>query len=200
MNTSKPISSISYNSESFLLSTLKSLQQKNIIEFYMYIKHTGEIDIFGEREKDHIHLFIVPNERINTLWLTEQFLEFIDDNDKPLKTISWNNSKCDDWILYCLHDPVYLATKFEDRQIQYTYKDLVASDDQDLRRRYRSAYQSSGYARMKNLYQYAASGGTLTDLMRIGAVPINQISGYEEYFRIAKKDNIQQLEKEIQSK
>lgn len=188
MQTCKPISTISYNSKEFLVSRLDLLVKMHIIDYYMLIPHIGEIDFCGEQEKDHIHLFIVPNHRINTSELDEQFIELDPNNIKPLKCISWSISKSDDWILYCLHDQNYLMSKLETRQIQYKYTDIISSDYEDLRRRYRMAFQSSGYARTCNLYQYAKSGGTLNDLMRIGAIPINQITSYQEFFKQAKTD------------
>lgn len=187
MQTSKPISTISYNSELFLKATLDHLLKTNIIDFYCYIPHIGEDDGYGEKEKDHIHLFILPNHRINTADLDLEFIEPDPNNDKPLKCITWQTSKPDDWILYVLHDPDYLATKFETREIQYRFTDLVGSDQEDLRRKYRHAYQSSGYARSRNLFEYAKSGGTLHDLLRIGAIPINQVSSYQDFFKESRK-------------
>lgn len=189
MQTSKPMSTISYNTESFLKSQLDYLLRSHVIDYYMYIKHIGETDIFGEKEKDHIHLFILPNHRINSADLDELFTE-PQLNNLPLKCISWNVSKSDDWILYVLHDPTYLFTKMETREIQYKFGDLNTSSEEDLRRRYRMAYQSSGYARMQNLYQYARSGGDLNKLMEAGAIPVNQITAYDEFFKIAKKIGI----------
>lgn len=186
MQTTKPISTISYNTEPFLRCVLDRLIATNVIDFYSYINHIGEVDQFGEREKDHIHLFIIPNHRLNTADLDDFFLEPLPDN-KPLKCITWQTSKPDDWILYVLHDPDYLATKFETREIQYNYTDLVGSDQEDLRRKYRHAYQSSGYARMRNLFQYARSGGSLQDLMQIGAIPVNQINNYDDFFKISNR-------------
>lgn len=186
MQTCKPISTISYNSEEFLKSVLDNLVRTHVIDFYMYIKHIGEIDLFGEQEKDHIHLFLIPNKRINTADLDAFFIEPVPGN-KPLKCISWNISKSDDWILYVLHDQKYLAAKFETRQYEYTYGEIKTSDTEDLRRRYRVAYQSSGYAKMQNLYQYVRSGGSLNKLLEIGAIPVNQVQCYDEYFKISRK-------------
>lgn len=187
MQTSKPISTISYNSESYLKYTLDYLLKSHVIDFYCYIFHLGENDGFGEKEKDHYHLFLIPNHRINTSLLDEQFLEIDPNHEKPLRCITWQTSKSDDWILYVLHDPDYLATKFESREIQYRYTDLVGSDDEDLRRKYRHAFQSSGYARARNLFEYAKSGGTLHDLMRIGAIPVNQINCYSDFFKESRR-------------
>lgn len=189
MQTQKPISTISYNTLPFLKMVLDRLIKTHTIDFYAYINHLGEIDQFGEREKDHTHLFIIPNKRINTADLDVEFIEPVSDN-KPLKCITWQTSKIDDWILYVLHDPDYLATKFETRELKYNYTDLVGSDEEDLRRKFRHAYQSSGYARSRNLYQYAKSGGTLRDLLSIGAIPVNQVGAYQDFFKEAKKDFI----------
>ena len=43
MQTSKPMSTISYNSEKFLKSQLDYLLRSHVIDYYMYIKHIGEI-------------------------------------------------------------------------------------------------------------------------------------------------------------
>lgn len=185
MQTCKPISTISYNTVEFLTSVLNELLRTHIIDYYMFIEHIGEIDLFGEKEKDHIHLFLIPNHRINTAELDSYFIQPLSGN-KPLKCISWNTSKSDDWILYNLHDKNYLLSKFETRQIEYKYDNIIASDQEDLRRRYRMAYQSSGYAKACNLYNYVRSGGTLTDLMKIGAIPVNQIEHYDAFFKFAK--------------
>lgn len=223
MQTSKPISTISYNTEDFLVNVLEDLLRTHIIDFYMYIQHIGEIDLFGEQEKDHIHLFVIPNKRINTADLDKFFIQpvsyyprlsaiqeqttledvknsreniktpetnFYKRETKPLKCISWVVSKSDDWILYVLHDKNYLLSKFEERQIEYKYTDLRSSDSEDLRRKYRMAYQSSGYAKACNLYNYARSGGSINDLMRIGAIPVNQIEHYDTFFKVARQTNI----------
>lgn len=187
MQTSKPLSTISYNTESFLKTVLDRLIATHVIDFYAYINHLGEVDPFGELEKDHIHLFVIPNHRTNTSDLDSFFIEPDPEHKKPLKCITWQNSKIDDWILYVLHDPDYLASKFEERQIKYNYNNLVGSDEQDLRRKFRHAYQSSGYARSRNLFQYAKSGGTLKDLLSIGAIPINQVTSYQEFFKESRK-------------
>lgn len=194
MQTCKPISTISYNSLPFLRSVLDNLIRLHVIDFYMYIHHIGEVDLFGEEEKEHTHLFVIPNRRINTSDLGDEFKEIDPHFDKPLKCITWNVSKSDDWILYALHDAKYLATKFETRQIEYNYNDIVASDYDELRRRYRQAYESSGYAKMKNLYQYARSGGSLNKLLEIGAIPVNQVQAYDDFFKLSRKLDISNKE------
>ena len=60
MNTSRPISTISYNSKIFLDFKLKELVEKHLVSDFMYIIHTAEDDEL----KDHIHLFLKPNKKI----------------------------------------------------------------------------------------------------------------------------------------
>lgn len=186
MNTSKPIATVSYNSVEFLTSVLDELVKKKIIVYYQFIKHIGEInEVTGEQEKDHIHVYVEPNIRVNTMVLAEKFIEPVP-GKKPLKTIAWVNSVCDDWILYCLHDETYLMTKFEHRQEHYTGSAIHTSDEDDFIRRYTHAYQSSGYARNRNLYSYIKNGGTFCKLLEIGAISPNQVTYYDDYFKAVK--------------
>lgn len=185
MNTCKPISTVTYNTNEFLVHQLDILLKTHVIDYYMFINHLGEPDQYGD-DKDHTHLFILPNHRINTADIDDLLIEPVEGN-LPLRNISWSTSKNDDWILYNLHDPAYLLTKFETRKYQYSYDDLKSSNENDLRRRYRCAYQSSGYAKMKNLYQYAVSGGSIEELMKNGAIPVNQVSFYQDFFKLAKR-------------
>ena len=63
MRTSKPIATISYNTEEYLVSRLQELVRNKKICDYMYIKHFKEED----ETKDHIHLWIKPNTLIDTM-------------------------------------------------------------------------------------------------------------------------------------
>ena len=110
MNTSKPIATISYNSEPFLISVLNSLYSLHIISDYMYIVHEPEED----EKKRHIHLFLKPNTKVDTIELQERFKELDPHNSKPLGCIDFVSSKIDDWILYNQHFKPYLASKHED--------------------------------------------------------------------------------------
>lgn len=199
MHTAKACSTISYNTESYLKTVLDRLVDKHIIEFYMFIKHVGEVDeLTGVIEKDHIHLFIIPNKRIDTMELQQLLKEPDPNNEIPLGCIDFCPSKSDDFILYCLHDKFYLASKFETRQFEYEYKDFIVSNRDSFDRKYKGAFHSSGYARTRNLYNYVVSGGSLNGLLKIGAIPPNQVSNYEDYFKIVKKNyNTEIVNKEI---
>ena len=65
MKTSKPISTISYNSEEFLKAKLDYLVRSGEVAFWYYIKHHGEYDKETNiQDKDHIHLYIQCCDRV----------------------------------------------------------------------------------------------------------------------------------------
>ena len=92
MRTSKPISTISYNTQEFLLHQLDEMIKNHIISDYMYINHFAEED----ERKDHIHLWMKPNKLLDTMDIQKYLLE-IDPNNptKPLKCNDFRyGSKC----------------------------------------------------------------------------------------------------------
>lgn len=116
MKTSKPISTISYNSEEFLKAKLDYLVKNNTIEFWFYVKHLGEYDKETNiQDKDHIHLYIQCCDRVDTVKLREQFVEYEngDLNSKPLQCMPFQTSKPYDALLYDLHYQPYLLMKME---------------------------------------------------------------------------------------
>lgn len=181
MNTAKPISTISYNTRDFLLEVLNNLYKSKIISFYMFIEHKGEKDLTtGLIDRDHIHLYVEPNRKLNTMDLGELFVEPIP-NGLPLKCINWVSSKSDDFILYNLHDKQYLLTKFEVREYQYCYDDWIVSDVDCFNRLYNMAYNSSGFAKNRNFYKFIENGGSVSQLIQIGAVDPNQVAYYKAF-------------------
>ena len=104
--TQKPISTISYNTEPFLKNTLDMLYKQHIIQNYMYIFHKGE-----DGDKDHFHVRLEPNRRIDPMDIKELFSEYDSKNIKPLGVRPFRPSVEEDWILYALHNKDYLKTK-----------------------------------------------------------------------------------------
>lgn len=131
MATQKPISTISYNTESFLIEKLQSLFDAHIIQAWQFIAHKGE-----DGDKDHVHLRIEPNKRIDPMDLTEMFKEYEKGKDKPLGVRPWRPSKEEDWFLYVVHDSDYLSLKYgggdRGEKLPYDWKDIKASPDYDL--------------------------------------------------------------------
>lgn len=136
MATSKPISTISYNTEGFLKDTLNDLINAEKITFWSYIKHKADVD----DKKDHIHLRVVPNRLLDTMALANLFVEPVA-GDKPLKCMLWRPASEADWILYCEHNELYLTCKNLVRNIEYTYNDFVTSDSDEFQLQYNAAIE-----------------------------------------------------------
>ena len=131
MATQKPISTISYNTELFLKEKLDTWINAHIIQAYQYIKHKGE-----DGDKDHIHVRIEPNKKIDPMDLLENLREFKAGNDKPLGCRPFRPAKEEDWILYAVHDETYLRAKYKGgekgEKIPYKWQDIVVSEYYDM--------------------------------------------------------------------
>lgn len=128
--TSKPISTISYNTLPFLMDKLKTWYDGHIIQAYQYICHKGE-----DGDKDHIHLRLEPNSRIDQMSLAEDLREYLPGFDKPLSVRPFRPSKEEDWYLYAVHDPEYMKLKYaadKYEKLPYKYTDIQVSDMYDL--------------------------------------------------------------------
>lgn len=124
MRTSKPFSTISYNTLDFLVDKLNALTDKNKIDFWSFIEHKKEDD----EEKDHIHLYIVPSYLIDTNQFSREFIEFVQGEKKPRKIRPCVSSKFPDWYLYSMHHSGYLASKGQSRKYHYELDDFLCSD------------------------------------------------------------------------
>ena len=133
MATQKPISTISYNTEFFLREKLDEWVEAHIIQAYQYILHKGE-----DGDKDHIHLRIEPNKRVDQMDLTEALREWVQGSDKPLGVRPWRPSKEEDWVLYVVHNPDYLKLKYSaesegsHEKLPYDWQDIQVSPGYDL--------------------------------------------------------------------
>lgn len=184
--TEQAISTISYNTEPFLVDVLKELIASHIIQSYQYIKHKGE-----DGDKDHIHLRVVPNKRIDMMDLTEKFKEYVPNNKKPLCVRDWHKSKESDWILYAVHDKDYLiqkyGTEYVDREkIPYKWEDIKVSDGFDIEIGYiraRATLRHTG-ASIQSELKHGKSAEQLIaegrDVMKVRAVlQTLQLTNYE---------------------
>lgn len=184
--TSNAISTISYNTEEFLKDTLNELIACHIIQSYQYIKHKGE-----DGDKDHIHLRVVPNKRIDMMDLTERFKEYVPDNKKPLGVRDWNKSKESDWILYAVHDKDYLIQKYGSdyvgkEKIPYKWEDIQVSDGFDIEIGYiraRATLRHTGASIQSELKNGKSASQLISegrDVMKVKAVlQTLQLTNYE---------------------
>lgn len=131
MATQKPISTISYNTELFLREKLEMWLNSHIIQAYQYICHKGE-----EGDKDHIHLRIEPNKKIDPMDLLDELKEYKFGSDKPLCCRPFRPSKEEDWILYAVHDEQYLNLKYgggeKGEKLPYRWQDIKVPDYYDI--------------------------------------------------------------------
>ena len=130
MATQKPISTISYNTEAFLKEKLDTWIEAHIIQAYQYICHKGE-----DGDKDHIHVRIEPNKRLDAMDLQVQLREYQMGKEKPLGVRPFRPSKEEDWFLYAVHDKDYLKLKYgggeKGEKLPYKWQDIKASEDYD---------------------------------------------------------------------
>lgn len=168
MATQLPISTISYNSESFLREKLEELYKAHIIQSYMYICHKGE-----DGDKDHIHLRIEPNKRLDVMTLQQEFIEPCKDNPKPLGVRPFRPSKEEDWILYAVHDSEYLAQKDDVskcEKIPYDWTDIKANELFDVEIAFLRAKQSLKHS-SASLARSIMDGKNPADLIFKGESP-----------------------------
>lgn len=135
--TTKPTSTISYNSEPFLSDLLRRYFNAGVLKDYRYIFHYGE-----DGDKDHFHVWLEPNKRIDEALFRKEFDEFDPSSDKPLGALPFRASKGDNWIMYVLHDDEYLKShnsQSDDGKIPYGLEDIKTPFPQQLQRDYKRA-------------------------------------------------------------
>lgn len=185
MNTRKPISTISFNSQLFLRDKLDDLLQSGILSFWAFVRHDPEDDEAGN--KNHIHLFCIPTKQIQTDELGSQFLEYPDEYSKPLKCILWRTSQFPDWYLYGLHDPDYLASKNQSRKYHYVFEDFCYSDEDTFRYFVRSI-DMLDLSPYKAIRDAISSGLSFEEFFQRGSIPLNQIEHYQYAYNMLRSN------------
>lgn len=182
MKTSKPFSTISYNSVDFLMVKLSELVRRRKIEFFAWVHHLPEED----EKKEHKHLYIVPNGQVNTDEVLNYLLEVDPTHpDKPLGCIRPRSSKFDDWYLYAIHDIDYLASKGQLRKFHYTLEDVVCSDSDYLNEEIHTI-DLSALNRSKKLREAALAGISFETLVLNGQIPVQQVYAHKFAYDIMK--------------
>lgn len=178
MRTTKPISTISYNTEGYLRLTLNQLIESKIISFWCYIKHKPEDDEC--RNKSHFHVYVEPAKMLQTVDLRSKFIEFDPKKpDKPLGVIDFHSTKnFGDWYLYGMHDKAYLASKGQSRREIYAHTEFRASDEDEF------AYLVQNIdllalSRYKDMLEAQRNGVSWAQYFSRGTVPIQQVRNFE---------------------
>lgn len=169
MRTSKPFSTITYNTNDFLITKLDALLEKGIIDFYVFINHLPEED----ETKEHTHLYIVPSILFDTRTLIDYLKQLDPNNEKPLTCINPTSSKFGDWFLYGLHDKKYLASKGQSRKYHYGIDEMIFSDATYFNE-LRHTIDYSKINKLDLVLEAVKSGQTLGELAVQGLIPVQQ--------------------------
>lgn len=182
MKTQRTLSNISYNTIDHFQGVVYDLANRGIIEWCYWVYHYAEEDEL----KDHIHFILQPSSRLDTNILAKEFLEVDYTNSKPLGvTKKWNFSGgkngMDNWILYCMHHPGYLASKGMIRKYQYEVKDFGATDYDAFLEDVRTIDMIQ-YNRMSAIADAVKNHFPFALLVQNGIVPISQRMQYEQQY------------------
>lgn len=192
MATQKPISTISYNTEPFLKEKLDTWVKAHIIQAYQYIKHKGE-----DGDKDHIHLRLEPNKKLDVMDLQEELREYPIGCEKPLTCRPFRQSKEEDWILYAVHDETYLKLKYggaeKGEKLPYKWQDIVVSEYYDMEIAFIRAKASMEHTTV-NMATRLQSGEKPLDLVMQG----NNVFQVNAICRTLAQTDYQRLAKDLQ--
>lgn len=152
---------------------------KRDISFYSFIYHYKEED----EAKDHIHLFVMPNGRIDTDRFCDYLIEIDTTNIQglPLKCLPCKSSKWDNWYLYGIHDSAYLATKGQTRLHHYENSDIVASDVDYLHEMI-TTIDRTKFFKTYDFIEKVKSGAKFEDLLLSGQIPVAQIFAWRTLY------------------
>lgn len=188
MRTTKPISTISFNTEPFLAGQLEALRKAGKLSFWAYIQHQPEDDEGGG--KVHYHVYVEPSVLLQTDDLRNTMAEYDPTNPKPLGCLKFVSSQFADWFLYALHDEAYLASKGQVRKYHYHETEIIASDFDDLNFMIKSINRLSisPYQAMKDAMEH---GVTFEEYFSRGLIPIPQLQFFERawYLLLGAKNN-----------
>lgn len=190
MKTSKPFSTISYNTIDYLTAQLDDLVARNVLYFYAFIYHYKEKD----ESKDHIHLLMHPNGQVETDKILKHLEEY-DPNmpDKPLRCRPPKKSNSfGDWYLYGLHDKKYLlAHGYQARQYHYKFEDMHTSDIDEFNELIHTIDYRKMYGNM-NFFQAMEEGDSILDMIKKGIIPMQQYGAYSRFFFDLASGNLDQ--------
>lgn len=130
MRTKRLISTISYNSDAFIVEALRRLVAAGLVDWAHWVRHEPEED----EKKSHIHLVLSPARAIDTTALSAAFeeVDLAAPGKAPLGVIPWRFcASLDDWLLYAIHDPDYLLSKGQTRAHHYD-RNAVRSTSTEL--------------------------------------------------------------------
>ena len=179
MKTSKPFSTISYNTADFLTVKLNDLVNRRKLAFWAYVEHLPEED----EKKAHKHLYIVPNGQINT---DEVLLDILVEYDaahpeKPLGCVGVKSSKFYDWYMYSIHDVDYLSSKGQSRKYHYRREEVACSDTDYLNEEIHQMDMSK-LSKVKALNEAIRNNVPFEELLMRGQIPVQQVYAFQKTY------------------
>lgn len=178
MQTTKLISTISYNTPSFLRGKLKTLVGSAVLEYAHWVIHEPEED----ETKQHIHVVMKPNRRLDTSALRNEFIEKLADEEKPRGVLPFRStSRMSDWILYSAHDVQYLLRRGETRKHSYNLEQFGSTCIDLLEEDWRDCHRADD-SKIPLLREYAKQGKSWVDVLQLGIIPTNQLFQYKDVF------------------
>ncbi len=184
MKTSKPFGFISYNSREFLQSVLQQFiaDGKFLRCACWYHESTG-------KEKNHFHVWIEPNEEIDTSIISDKFVETLESGEQQSIAIRPKcSSKWNDAYLYGIHDSEYLSSKGLERELVNIKTDMhiyLGDFTADLAQAeiFRLKHCLAPYARLKALVY---EGKTLEQVYLILRIPFSQLNAVSMAYKYVK--------------
>lgn len=184
MRTSRPFSSISYNTLDWITSKLNELVEQGHLLFWAFIEHFPE----EEEAKKHLHVFCMPSGLFDTSQIKSFFAEPVpqpeDPDAEPIPPLGWLPcvySNFQDWYLYALHDSNYLAAKHQIRKYHYRDSDIHCSSPEFLR----NLVDHIDWSRinpMGKIIQAAVEGQSFQEFIVSNPIPIVQFSSAQKIF------------------
>lgn len=209
MNTTKPISTISYNvvatdakgrrSAPYLESKLNSLTSSGVLLFWCYIFHFAEDD---ECRKDHLHVYMEPAKKVDTVALASLFEEPdpSDPTKPPLGVMPIRNSKFEDWELYSTHDEDYLAFKGLKKKFHYKDEDVRTSSPDEFYRLCKMINKSAYQSDISAMLSAMAEGKSFIDYCKTGAVDLRRYIPASKLWKDLVDDENSKAKKEYEKK
>lgn len=179
MKTSKPIATISYNTEKFLREKIYYWKKQGIIEYGMWILHQPDVD----GDKAHYHVYLQPSKLIQTEDLINDSCELDPTNpEKPLKMTVFKSSETNNWILYALHDEKYLTEKGLSRNIHYEANQIESTCEDTFYEMLSCAFDYRNNKLEFRIIEAINQGQSWTNIVSSGMIPIRQMAGARLFY------------------
>lgn len=186
MRTNKSISNIAYMSPFDFEMSVRRLQESGDIGTCFWIFHHGE-----GKDKAHIHFILLGGEKTyNTNGLSDLFgFTLFDDGSKGSVTKCWCPTRhVEDWLLYSIHDKLYLLHKCESKDYHYSFGDIMCgpNDNDTLNIHIQQAEHYRDFEMLDKVYRSikfsVENNMSWHDVIISGLIPVNCLgSAFEVY-------------------